>query len=418
MEKEEQHRPRTMDSFFSGSTASEVDNIQQSLADFSIGPNGHPDSMSSMCGFPSALLGPVHAPAAKAPPSSMFAPVTQLPEYPQEHPSELSSPSQPAYSANGSVNGSVSGSASGSAHPSMLSLQEQLQQHQQQAEALRQQIKIQQMLEYSERDRVQQNNYASQQHPQSHLQSHPHPQSQPQSQPQPHLQPQHQPQPQPQHQPSFPELQSRMAHKAGHQNGGMTQAATRSLRCRHWAKGFCWFGSSCNFVHSGSPAAPTVQSCRHWITKGYCLHKKCSFKHDVKSISVPVGMDVILTSAGSQRAGNAIRKNSRGSMHQRISNNQNHQGMNPDGFRGINHAGPGGPGAQGGSGGPGPVTYGSLGSHGPHSPYLARSPSRPQSSASHFGLRLNGGSKVCRHWTKKGDCNLGNQCGFLHPVMH
>jgi len=51
-------------------------------------------------------------------------------------------------------------------------------------------------------------------------------------------------------------------------------------RCRHWAKGSCIKGASCQFAHSGT--AGESKLCRHFLM-GHCtMGGDCNFSHDLR----------------------------------------------------------------------------------------------------------------------------------------
>lgn len=53
-----------------------------------------------------------------------------------------------------------------------------------------------------------------------------------------------------------------------------------TIRCRHWAKGYCRLEVQCNFAHDGNAGmVPRQDLCRHWA-RGQCnLATECKFSH-------------------------------------------------------------------------------------------------------------------------------------------
>jgi hypothetical protein len=189
--------------------------------------------------------------------------------------------------------------------------------------------------------------------------------------------------------------------------GGMPMTSQIQPRkiCRHWAsKGSCYMDIACGFLHPRdiegvgmghtAPRAitgPPRTICRHW-ERGNCqLDAACGFLH-------PAGMQKGTSTSGGYSQWQDVERATR----------ENYGGYNSMGMANMAMGGYGGYGGMGGvphmpmnmMGGMGMGGMGGMGG-------MMNNYGRPK-------LPMQGAPRrVCRHW-ERGNCSLGDTCGFLH----
>lgn len=182
-------------------------------------------------------------------------------------------------------------------------------------------------------------------------------------------------------------------------------AAGGKSRCRHWARGNCQLGETCNFAHTGNAGEATGEAtgagpsprgrsvCRHWA-RGYCqIGDTCNFSHTGNA-----GDGAGLGYGGVP----AAPYNPYGSAPTGFPN----VGF-PNGVGGFQTDGVGFPGEVSNRFPPQDIFDPTFRMNAPNFP-IAIPPAFPSNVT-----RAKPGASRCRHWAK-GYCQMGDRCAFSH----